>query len=229
MSVLDRYLPGSLYGPARRLLTPRMAGRSDRPHIALTFDDGPDLRSTPEILETLARHGIRATFFLIGEHLRSAGGLVGEMSAAGHEIAVHGWTHRCVVSRPGEDLTVDLRRASDLLESLTGGAPRWYRPPFGIATRASGRAARSSGLETILWTAWGRDWSAWVGPAGIDWRVRRTLRPGGTVLLHDTDRYAATGSWTRTNAALRRMLPRWLDAGCAVGPLGEHWGSAAAR
>lgn len=223
MRVLDRYLPGSLYGPARRYLTPRMAGRSGRAHIALTFDDGPDVRSTPVILRTLARHGVHATFFLVGEHLRRSGGLVDEMSSAGHEIAVHGWTHRCVLSRAPQDLTDDLRRTHELITSTTGVAPRWYRPPFGIATRASTRAATCMGLETMLWTAWGRDWSAWVGPAGIEWRVRRTLRVGGTVLLHDTDRYGAAGSWRRTNAALERLLPRWLDAGSAVGPLGRHW------
>jgi len=175
-------------------------------------------------LETLAKHGVTATFFLIGEHLAGHRALVEEMHEAGHELAVHGWTHMCAVAVAPRRLSDEVTATADAIADITGTAPRWYRPPYGVTTLASTDAARNAGLAPVLWTSWGRDWSRWVGPGGIVRRVNRTLRPGGTVLLHDTDRYASAGSWERTNEALNRLLPAWHDTGVPVGPLADHWG-----
>lgn len=219
----EQVLPSSLYGPARRLLTPRTAGRNRSNHIALTLDDGPDPASTPTIVRTLNSHAVRATFFLIGRHIRPVANLLREMHEAGHELAVHGWTHQCAMRVPPRLLAEDVARTRDLIEDCVGVAPRWYRPPYGIATLASTRAAEAAGLETMLWTAWGRDWAGWISPRGIERRVQRTIRPGGTVLLHDTDRYASPGSWRNTNASLCGLLPRWRELGWPVGTVREHW------
>jgi peptidoglycan/xylan/chitin deacetylase (PgdA/CDA1 family) len=123
---------------------------------------------------------------------------------------------------PGR-LARELALTRDELEQ-TGGVPvRWYRPPYGVWTAAGVRAAGRADLETVLWTAWGRDWSARATPATIVARVSRTVRPGGTVLLHDTDRTSAPDSWRRTLAATASLLDRWQASGVAVGPLREHW------
>ncbi|MEI2711877.1 MAG: hypothetical protein V9G04_00930 [Nocardioides sp.] len=74
----------------------------------------------------------------------------------------------------------------------------------------------------MLWSAWGRDWSRFATPGTIDAMVRRTLRPGGTVLLHDADTYSAPGSWRRTYAATERLLERWGQAGVEVGTVTAH-------
>jgi hypothetical protein len=87
----------------------------------------------------------------------------------------------------------------------------------------SNRVAVASGLRPVLWTAWGRDWSSYARPASIVRTVRRTLRPGGTVLLHDTDAYSAPGSWERTLAATDLLLDDWAARAIPVGPLAEHW------
>lgn len=222
-STLRPWTPGALYGAPLRWTSPRLAGRSDRHHVALTLDDGPDPLSTPQVLRTLARHEVRATYFLVGEHIAGNRALVERTHAGGHDLAVHGWTHRSVVGLSRQRLRDDLERTCAAITQITGTRPRWYRPPFGITTLASRDAARDAGLTPVLWTAWGRDWSRWVGPAGITRRVELTLRPGGTVLLHDTDRYASPGSWRRTDAALDTLLTRWASSGVPVGPLAEHW------
>ncbi|MFT4264122.1 MAG: polysaccharide deacetylase family protein [Nocardioides sp.] len=206
-----------------RWATPSLAGRSDRRHIALTIDDGPDPGSTPVILETLARNSVRATFFVIGEHVERNRSLVSEMHLAGHEFGVHGWSHTCTLSMAPERLRRDLTKTAALLTDITGAWPRWYRPPYGITTLASNEAARINGLTPVLWTAWGRDWSRFVSAEGIVKRVNRALRPGGTVLLHDTDRYASPRSWIKTDRALQVLLPEWERLGIAVGPLNDHW------
>lgn len=222
MSALARWTPGALYGAPLRWTDPALAGRGRPDHIALTLDDGPDPLSTPAVLEVLTGHDVRATFFVMGEHLTDHALLVRALHERGHEVAVHGWSHRAVPRLSQRRLTAELVRTAELITTITGERPRFYRPPYGITTRACLQAARDAGLRPVLWTAWGRDWSAHVDASGIARRVRRTLRGGGTVLLHDTDRYAAPGSWRRTAEALDVLLREWRAAGWQVGPLGEH-------
>ncbi len=196
-------------------------------HVALTYDDGPDPSSTPHFLDLLERHRVRATFFLLGEHVAPNASLVAEMAAAGHELAVHGWDHRCLARRRPGGLTDELRRTCDLVGAVSGAPVRWYRPPYGVLTTEGVLAARRAGLQSVLWSAWGRDWRPRATPVGITRTVKRALRPGGTVLLHDTDRTSAPGSWRRTLEASDRLLDRWAADGLQVGTLGAHVGSSA--
>jgi peptidoglycan/xylan/chitin deacetylase (PgdA/CDA1 family) len=209
--------------PLRRRTMPLLAGTSPLPHVAWTYDDGPDPRSTPLFLELLDRHGVSATFFLLGKHVEGNVGLVREMSAAGHELAVHGWDHGCLaLKRPGV-VTGELRRTREAIEDVTGSPVTWYRPPYGVLTAEGVLAARRTCLRSVLWSTWGRDWSASSTPASIARKVTRVLRPGGTVLLHDTDRTAAPGSWRNTLAASDLLLQDLARQGVAVGPLRDHW------
>jgi peptidoglycan/xylan/chitin deacetylase (PgdA/CDA1 family) len=209
--------------PLRRTLLPRLSGRSHLHHIALSFDDGPDRASTPQFLDLLAHRGVRATFFLLGAYAAREPGLVRDLAGAGHEVAVHGWTHQCLALVPPRRLAAELTRTREVLEETTGTPVRWYRPPYGVQTAAGVWAARRAGLQTVLWSAWGVDWSTGATPTTIVRRVSRAVRPGGTVLLHDTDRTSAPDSWRRTLVATATLLDRWQEAGVPVGPLGEHW------
>ena len=228
IAVAGAVAPAALsLGPLRAALTPALAppalsGRSHRDHVALTFDDGPDPLSTPRFLTLLAGLDVHATFFVLGRHLGDTG-LVREMAAAGHEIGVHGWDHRPVVlHRPGT-LRDGLRRTRDLVEGATGRPVVWYRPAYGLVTGASWWAARTSRLRTVLWSAWGRDWEQRATPESVGRLVSRQLRPGGTVLLHDSDRTSAPGSWRTTLRATEHLVPQWRASGWEVGPLAEHW------
>lgn len=225
-------LPSALsFGPLRSALTPRLAspklsGLSGLRHVALTYDDGPDPTSTPAFLDLLDRLGVRATFFVLGQHLGDRA-LVREMSAAGHEIGVHGWDHRPAVAHSPLTLRDGIARTRDLVEDTTGRAVRWYRPPYGILGVAPWWAAREVGLDTVLWSAWGRDWEPRATATTITRLVASRLTAGGTVLLHDSDRTSAPGSWRATLGATERLVPTWLSADLAVGPLAEHWPVAA--
>jgi peptidoglycan/xylan/chitin deacetylase (PgdA/CDA1 family) len=219
-------------GPLRSRLTPSvvpaaLSGLSDRPHVALTFDDGPDLVSTPCFLSLLDRLGATATFFVLGRHLGDRG-LLREMAAAGHGIGVHGWDHRPVALHRPMALRDDLVRTRDLVEDAVGAAVRWYRPPYGLVTTASTWAAKRAGLRTVLWSAWGRDWARRATPASVVALVTAQVRPGGTVLLHDSDRTSAPGSWRTTLAATEQLVVRWLQDGLEVGGLDSHWSAPVA-
>jgi peptidoglycan-N-acetylglucosamine deacetylase len=216
--------------PIRRRLTPgvlpsTLSGMSPTGHVALTYDDGPDTRSTPSFLELLAAHQVRATFFVLGAHV-GTGGLLREMVALGHEIAVHGWDHAPTVRRDPFRIRDELTRTRDVVEDLTGAHVTWYRPPYGWVTRETFCAARAAGLQLVLWSAWGRDWRRAATADSIEATVRTQLRPGGTVLLHDSDRTSAPGSWRATLEASGRLLARWRAEQVRVGPLREHWSAA---
>jgi peptidoglycan/xylan/chitin deacetylase (PgdA/CDA1 family) len=217
-------------GPVRAVLTPtltaeELSGLSARHHVALTFDDGPDVASTPAFLRVLDELDVTATFFVLGRHLGD-GGLLREMTSAGHGIGVHGWDHRAAPLHRPRALREGLTRTRQQIEDATGVPVRWYRPPYGLVTPASSWAAGRAGLRTVLWSAWGRDWERRATPTSVARRVTAQLEPGGTVLLHDSDRTSAPGSWRTTLAATERLVTRWLAEGLQVGGLESHWPDA---
>jgi peptidoglycan/xylan/chitin deacetylase (PgdA/CDA1 family) len=215
--------------PVRRLLTPgllpdRLSGVAQPApcRIALTFDDGPDRLSTPFFLDVLAEHATTATFFVLGRHALEEPALLRRMVDDGHEIAVHGWTHRCVAAIGPRALAHDLRATKDIVEQTTGTEVRWYRPPYGVMTTPALVAARHAGLTTVLWSAWGVDWRRGRTVDQVIRTVERDLLPGGTILLHDTDRTSAPGSWRTTLGATRVLLEHLAEDGVRVAPLREH-------
>jgi peptidoglycan/xylan/chitin deacetylase (PgdA/CDA1 family) len=206
-------------------MAPSLSGISRKTHIALTFDDGPDPKSTPHFLRILDRFDVRATFFVLGKHA-SDPGLLREMVVRGHEIGVHGWDHVPTILRGRRRLWEEITRTRDLVEDLTGSPVRWYRPPYGWVTRATIAGAAAADLRLVLWSAWGRDWRHGATADSVEATVLKQTQPGGTVLLHDSDRVSAPGSWTTTLTASHRLLDRWTWEGLPVGPLADHWSPA---
>ena len=174
--------------------------------VAITFDDGPHPEGTPAILEILARHGARATFFVIGEQVERRPELVRETEAAGHAVALHGHLHRLQLRRATPAMRDDVARGVALLGETLGHAPILHRAPYGIYSPAGLAAAREHGLHPLLWSCWGRDWRRHITPQGIARRVTRRLSAGDIILLHDADFYSAEGSHRRTARALELIL-----------------------
>lgn len=207
----------------RAAVCPGLAGLGRPGHIALTFDDGPDPDGTPAVLEALDRLGVTATFFMLGEQVARYPQIAAAVVAAGHEAAVHGFSHRNHLSRGPRETARDVARAASVVSAVTGMQPIWFRPPYGVLTSASVVAARRCGLRPVLWTAWGRDWED-RSPAQVAATVRRQLVPGGTVLLHDSDcTTTVAGSWRATATALPRIVQRADQLGCLIGPLRDHF------
>jgi peptidoglycan/xylan/chitin deacetylase (PgdA/CDA1 family) len=211
----------SLPGIRQRFM-PALSGVGRPGHVALTFDDGPDPQSTPRFLSLLESRGVRATFFMLGAMAQRAPRLAAQVADAGHETALHGYDHRCLLLRGPRATYDELARGRDAVESATGQPLQWYRPPYGVLSTAGLFAVRRLGLTPVLWTAWGRDWSARSTPKSVLRTVAKDLKPGGTVLLHDSDCTSAPGSWRNTLGALPRLLDHCQDRGMSVGPLREH-------
>lgn len=191
--------------------------------MALTFDDGPDARSTSAFLELLAHHNVRATFFLLGHMLAASPGIGRDIAAAGHEVAVHGWDHRPAPLIGPFAMYNRLARTTDLIDQTTGAPPRWYRPPYGVLSASAVWATRRLNLTPVLWTNWGRDWRASATPTSVATTVARGLWSGGTILLHDSDCTSAPGAWRASLGALHEIIGLAVARGLTVGPLCEHF------
>lgn len=202
------YMLPALAGQWRALRAP--LGVEDRTAsgegYALTFDDGPHAQGTPAVLEILAREGVGATFFLVGEQVRRNPGLAREIVEAGHEIALHCDRHRNLLRLTPWQVREDIARALETIETATGRSPKLYRPPYGVLNAAALRIAHDRGWRTLLWSHWGRDWEERATPKSIASRLTDGADAGAVLLLHDADDYSAPGSWRRTAAALPRVL-----------------------
>ncbi len=208
--------------PLRLRLAPGLAGIGRCDHVALTFDDGPDPRSTPKFAALLAAHDVKATFFLLGTMLAKQPALGRDLVDAGHELAVHGWSHTCLLRRGPRATIDDITRAYDLVADVCGSPPLWYRPPYGLLTTAALVAARRLGMTPVLWTAWGRDWTARATPASVLDTVERQVHGGGTVLLHDSDCTSATGAWRSAYGAVPALIHGLRARRLEAGPLRDH-------
>jgi len=171
------------------------------PDVALTFDDGPHPKGTPAVLEVLDELGWQATFFCLGAEVERHPDLVSELVRRGHQVETHGFAHEHHLLRSPRWVLRDLRRAH-ASAAAAGLRPTWYRPTYGQATGATLALARGLGLQPVLWSAWGREWTT-SDPAEVARRISAGLSPGAIVLLHDSDAHGKPGMWRVGVEALR--------------------------
>jgi peptidoglycan/xylan/chitin deacetylase (PgdA/CDA1 family) len=155
---------------------------TSEPLVALTFDDGPAPGHTSVVLDLLARHEARATFFMLGERAEAHPALVEAVRERGHEIGNHGFADRRTVRLSGDELLADLRRTDEMLQLQ--GPERLYRPPSGLITPSQLALVREHGYRCVLGSAYPFD-PAHPPSAYIRWLVVKNLAPGVIVVLHD--------------------------------------------
>ena len=155
------------------------------PFIAITFDDGPHASNTPRLLDMLSSRGIKATFFCVGTNVARYPNIVRRIVADGHEMANHTWNHPKLSSLSDSGVRAELDRATTGIVSVTGAAPRMYRPPYGAITARQKQMIMSEyGYPTILWSVDPQDWQR-PGPAVVTSRILNATKPGGIILVHD--------------------------------------------
>jgi peptidoglycan/xylan/chitin deacetylase (PgdA/CDA1 family) len=172
--------------PQLRLFGPFICwGSRAGKRVALTFDDGPDERSTPPLLELLRERGVRAAFFGIGKRVATHPEIAARIVREGHLLENHSYNHSNatnVFTVPR--LRAELNQAQESIRSATGIAPKYFRPPMGLSNPRVFRAARETGLAVIGWSARGLD-TELTDPEEIVSRICRRVQPGAIILLHD--------------------------------------------
>jgi peptidoglycan/xylan/chitin deacetylase (PgdA/CDA1 family) len=151
--------------------------------VALTFDDGPDLNVTPRVLDVLARHGAKATFFVLVDHARARVALLRRILDEGHEVGLHFDRHDRITSLPKAMAFRRLRKAKQDLSELAGPIS-FFRPPYGSQNQVTYLFARLLNLTVIGWTRQGDDWIE-QPPEHSAALVTKNLRGGDIILLHD--------------------------------------------
>jgi peptidoglycan/xylan/chitin deacetylase (PgdA/CDA1 family) len=157
----------------------------DGPYVALTFDDGPSAKLTPKLLDLLAAHHIKATFFVIGQNVVENPEITARAAREGHEIGNHSWSHPNFGKMSDEAVRRELRKTDDAIRSAIGASPTLLRPPYGsITAREKKWIAEEFGYKIILWDVDPLDWKR-PGPMAVCNRIVRNTRAGSIVLSHD--------------------------------------------
>ena len=183
--------------PQLRLFGPFVCrGDVSRRRVALTFDDGPDNQSTPELLDLLRAERVPATFFCIGRNVTAQPELTARIVREGHLLANHTYSHSNATNFFGvEKLVEEMTRTQSAIRDAAGVTPAFFRPPMGLSNPRVFKAATAVGLRVIGWTARGFDTQCST-PHRIVRRILRGVEPGAIILLHDgkipADRLLAT-------------------------------------
>lgn len=201
---------------------------SDPNEVALTYDDGPNDAVTDQLLELLALHNTRATFFMIGKFVRQRPEIVRRVHAAGHLIGNHTETHPWLSWQSAGVIREELRACNEALEDATGAPVRYFRPPHGARRPMVFRAARELGLKLVQWNAMGHDWEP-IGPERILANVENARhraqrrRVGTNILLHDGHDRRMGANRSDTLKATEQLLERFAREGVRTVTV-DAWG-----
>lgn len=179
--------------------------------VALTFDDGPNDRYTPDLLQVLAEHRVPATFFLIGRHLEQHPEVARAAVAAGHEIANHTYSHASLAFLSAEEIAAEVKHTDRLVRDLLGVKPNLIRPPKGLFTRRVVGVIEEIGYQTVVGDVYPRDPHE-PGREKIVARILERVRPGSVIILHDGGN---TPDFDRSDTvrAVAEIIPALLDQG----------------
>lgn len=189
-----------------------VAGTRETKQIALTYDDGPNDPHTVRLLEVLAKHRVRATFFMLGQYVRQRPDIARAVAQAGHAIGNHTLTHPNLIFKSAAQTRSQLVDCRHALQEAVGEHSDLFRPPFGGRRPSTLRIARELGLHPVMWNVTGYDWNA--PPAAlIEKKVARQMHGGDVILLHDGGHLAFGANRAQTVIATDNLIRRYRDQG----------------
>jgi peptidoglycan-N-acetylglucosamine deacetylase len=197
--------------PASRLFGRSLIAGNDAAEVALTYDDGPNAPYTGQLMDVLARHHVRATFFVIGRYVKQKPQVVRALHHAGHLIGCHTMTHPKLMYLGRKRIHAEIADATALIEDTIGDRVRFFRPPFGARNPAVFHVATQLRLTPVLWNVTSWDWKA-KSAAEIELRLRQGIahnqrrRRGSNVLMHDGGHLEMGSDRRRTVTATANLL-----------------------
>ncbi|MBC1968329.1 polysaccharide deacetylase family protein [Listeria marthii] len=179
-SVNKRYLPSSVK-------VPEVPKAKTNKRIALTFDDGPSAAVTPQVLDTLKRYDVKATFFVLGSSVVQNPGLVKRELAEGHQVGSHSWDHPQLTKLSTQEVYNQILQTQKVVFDQTGYFPTTMRPPYGAVNK---EVAEAIGLPIIQWSVDTEDWKN-KNAGVVTQRVLAGATDGAIVLMHDIHKTTA--------------------------------------
>lgn len=151
--------------------------------IAITFDDGPDLKYTPKILDILKEKDVKATFFVVGIQVNKYPEVLQRIETEGHLIGNHSYNHPSFTSLTAEQLEEEIRSTDEKIEAVLGHVPELVRPPYGAINDASRATLDALGKKVVLWNIDPRDWDG-TSVKDMMENIMGNAHDGGNILLH---------------------------------------------
>lgn len=189
------------------LLSQRALAQNDEKLIALTFDDGPCVEYTLEILDILKKYNARATFFVIGENAQNHPDVIKKIAESGSEIGNHTWSHAWLDRLTKDDIREEFKKTHNLITSITGKSPKIFRAPGGRINDNVIDVANEFSYKSVLWSKDTRDWEKTSVQSVIS-SALDDVKNGDIILFHDYNRKNSP-----TPKALLKILPALLESG----------------
>jgi peptidoglycan/xylan/chitin deacetylase (PgdA/CDA1 family) len=176
--------------------------------VALTFDDGPSPIWTPKILDELKKANIKATFFMLGEHVEKYPELARRVAKEGHEIENHSYDHHVLIYYKLEELEKEIKDTERIIQKVTGKTTRYFRPPKAWLTAQEKKKINELGYKVILWSLNSKDWVTFDDKYIVKYIVRH-IKPGDIILFHDSGGVFGTEGGDRHETV--KTIPRLVD------------------
>lgn len=184
--------------------------------MSLTFDDGPDPRFTPQVLDILQSAGVTATFFVIGRNARAHPEIITEMLARGHSVQNHTLDHRWLDELESEGVTNEIVGGNIALVGAGAPRPAFVRPPRGWTNGTVSRAVINQGMRSVFWSDCLEAYQS-RGPVEAAKTLALRANPGSIILCHDGGRVSGPNPQDIDRSRTVATLPRLIDGLLAKG------------
>lgn len=184
--------------------------KTDKKRVVLTFDDGPSPIWTTKILDELKKANIKATFFMIGHHVRKYPDVARRVAQEGHTIGNHGYAHSVMLYYTPAEIEEEIKYTEYVIREITGQTTKYFRPPKAWLRKKIKEKVKSMNYETVLWSLNSKDWVSF-NHKSIARYISKNIKNGDILLFHDSGNVATTEGGNRrqtvkTISLLARML-----------------------
>ncbi|MDD2679630.1 MAG: polysaccharide deacetylase family protein [Candidatus Omnitrophica bacterium] len=182
--------------------------------VALTFDDGPSPEWTPKVLDELKEAQVKATFFMLGDHVRRYPEIARRVLAEGHEIENHTYDHHVLIYYKMDELEKEIKDAQDTIKDVTGVVPRYFRPPKAWLFSREKKKIEEMGYRIVLWSLNSKDWVTFHDKQITAYILKR-IQPGDIILFHDSGGVftAEGGNRKQTVKTIPRLVKKLKERG----------------